>query len=73
MDPESAALREGGDACAKKTAGLWGGVCAPFSSACALASIASVPIPKGSLCFFLWHQRKKRANKSAQIETRLDL
>ena len=42
------------------------GESAPFSSACALASIARVPIPKGSLCFFLWHQRKKRSDKSSQ-------
>ena len=39
---------EGGNASVKKTADLRGGVCEPFSSACALASIARV-LPKGSL------------------------
>jgi hypothetical protein len=32
----------------------------PFSLACAVESIARVPIPRSSLCFFLWHQRKKK-------------
>jgi hypothetical protein len=63
MGSESAAMCEGGDACVKKTAGMWGGACEPFSSACVLGSIARVPIPKGSLCFFLWPQRKKRVEK----------
>jgi hypothetical protein len=75
---ESAALRKGGDACVKKTAGLRRGVCEPFSSACVVASIARVPIPKSSLLsqrlislwlslfIFLWHQRKKRAVKSTR-------
>ena len=40
---------EGGDACVKKTAGLRDGMRVPFSSACALASIARVPIPRSSL------------------------
>jgi hypothetical protein len=48
MGSESAALREGGDARVKKTAGLRGGVREPFSSASAVASIARV-LPKGSL------------------------
>jgi hypothetical protein len=52
MSSESAAVREGGDACDKKTAGLWGGLCAPFSSAFALASIARVPIPKALFASF---------------------
>jgi hypothetical protein len=69
MSPESAAMREGGDACIKKTAGMSGGVCVPFSLASALGSIARVPIPESSLCFFLWHQRKKRMIKSDQDET----
>jgi hypothetical protein len=48
MSSESAALCGGGDARVKKTAGLRGGVCEPFSSACAMGSIARV-LPKGSL------------------------
>ena len=35
------------------------GLCEPFSLVCAWESIASIPIPRGSLSFFLWHQRKK--------------
>ena len=82
MISESAAMCGGGDACVKKTAGMWGGVCA-FSSAGALASIARVPIPRSSLLsqrlislwlslfIFLWHQRKKRADESSQAETLL--
>jgi hypothetical protein len=43
---------EGGDACVKKTAGLRGDVCEPFSSAGAPASIARVPIPKALFASF---------------------
>src|SRR5450759_2643843 len=46
---KSAAMCEGDDACVRKTAGLQGGVCESFSSACALANIARVPIPRSSL------------------------
>jgi hypothetical protein len=45
-----------------------GVACVPFSLAYALASIAGVPIPESSLCFFLWHQRKKRVGTSTQNE-----
>src|SRR5450759_5972210 len=69
MISESAAMCEGGDACVKKTAGLREGMCMPVSAACVWASIARVPSPKGSLCFFLWHQRKKRVDRFTRNKT----
>jgi hypothetical protein len=84
MNSESAAVHEGGDACAKKTAGLlrWR-VCAVFFGMCAgkhrkgSDSESSSRFPEirkagsrtAGLCFFLWHQRKKKADWPAQNET----
>ena len=45
------------------------GLCEPSSSACARASIARVPIPKSSIFFFLWHQRKKKMDTTGQNQT----
>ena len=36
-----------------------GGKREQFSPGCVWGSIASIPILRSSLCFFLWHQRKK--------------
>ncbi len=36
-----------------------GGKREQFSPGCVWESIASIPIPRSSLCFFLWRQRKK--------------
>ena len=69
ISSESASVCEGGDACAKKTAGLRGGVCAPFSSACGLASIARVPIPRALFASFSGIRERSKWISLTQTET----
>ncbi|MGA7159736.1 MAG: hypothetical protein WBZ48_01960 [Bacteroidota bacterium] len=59
VSSELVAVRVGAMRALRKRLACVEGLCAPFSPGCVWKSIASIPIPRSSLCFFLWRQRKK--------------